>query len=200
MRQRHETWTLYNATVEISGDPVEVFDEVDVEVLIERNPPHQLPAEDTSGTLRFRFTPPEDIFYNDEGVPRQLDVVAETQYEKVEFESLIVTTEMSREMEFVTLEADKEELMEKPDTDLAKTIEKHWPPARLLVKCETCGEVLFDTDEGWPAMDSGSYMATLIKTLAGKHDADEGHRSIDVAIDKQPAPVRDVDCTITVNG
>lgn len=196
--KRRETWTLYNAEVRVQH-PEETFTEVDVEVVIERNRPPELTYLDISGTFAFRSTPPAGTFFADDGCPRKLDIVAETQYETVELEAVLMTSEADGEMEFVAIDADKTTHKEKPDMTLEETLEKHWPPARVLVTCETCGDVLFDTDEGWPALRGASYMATLIKTFAGKHEADDGHRSIDIGIDKQPAPVRDVDCTITVN-
>lgn len=196
-RNLRETWTLHNAELRVGR---ETFAEVDVEVVIERNPPHSLPARDFHGTFEFRFTPPEDIFFEDDGMPKQLDVVAETPYERIDFDYVLMTAGVGHEMDFVARSADKTEKMEKPDNQLEETLAENWPPARVLVKCETCGEVLYDTDDTWPAIAGPSYMDTLIKVLAGKHDADEGHRSIDIGIDTKPEPVREVDCTVTVNG
>lgn len=83
---------------------------------------------------------------------------------------------------------------------LEEALEEHAIPRRILVECDECDESLYDTDEGEPTMWRPSYLSTLIKTIARKHGSEKSHYGINVAIDSEPNPVREIEATITVNG
>lgn len=82
---------------------------------------------------------------------------------------------------------------------LEESLEEHWPPHRVIAECGECGGEFFDTEKEQPAMWRPSYLATLIKTFAQKHESKTGHASIDVAVDTEPTPVREIECRVTVN-
>jgi hypothetical protein len=83
--------------------------------------------------------------------------------------------------------------------NLEKSLERHWPPHRVIVTCQKCGDTILDTNEKKPAISAADYLANLIDILSRKHRESFGHSSIDVGITPEPSPVREIDCDITIN-
>jgi hypothetical protein len=84
--------------------------------------------------------------------------------------------------------------------ELEATLDKHWPPQRVIASCGDCGEVLFDCPKrDQPSISSPSYVASLITAYFRNHENKSGHDDFDVQIDKVPTVKREIDCTITVN-
>lgn len=83
--------------------------------------------------------------------------------------------------------------------NLEESLREHWPPHRIFVECGECGGELFDSKKHQPLNWQASYTATLIESFAKQHNSRTGHANIDVAIDKEPTPVREIDCHVTVN-
>lgn len=82
---------------------------------------------------------------------------------------------------------------------LSEQLEEYWPPNRIIVECGECSGELFDSKKHEPLEWQASYTASLIESFAQQHNSRTGHASIDVAIDKEPTPVREIDCRVTVN-
>lgn len=197
---RQIEWGIEDAEVQI-GDDVR-FSNCDLELVIRKQfMAKRLVGTDIDGTFHLTHPLPEPVFFDEDDVPKCRDAVFENDEKKIEIEGMLVTTEGgSNKAEFVATDAEQTVFNEQSVVEVSKLEEvfaEHWSPKRVLTKCDECGVTLFDTDETQPTIWKPSYMATLIKTLACQHEAQAGHRSLDIEIDESSA-VREIDCTITV--
>lgn len=84
-------------------------------------------------------------------------------------------------------------------TDLQSKLEEHWPPHSIIVKCDVCDRIFFDSRKETPAIEGPSYFAYLINDFASIHARKTGHKDVDVEINKQPTAVSEIDVTVTIN-
>ena len=83
--------------------------------------------------------------------------------------------------------------------NLESTLKEHWPPNRIVASCGQCGKEFYDTHKEDPTMAGYSFFSILLKIYARKHKKHTGHKDLQVDINKEPTPVREIDCEITVN-
>jgi hypothetical protein len=83
---------------------------------------------------------------------------------------------------------------------LEYALERHWPPNRVVVNCKECEKTILDTEKQQTNYLSANHLSSLIEVHSQKHREVSGHSSIDVGIDTNPAPVREIDCEVIVDG
>jgi hypothetical protein len=86
------------------------------------------------------------------------------------------------------------------DTYLEEQLSEHWPLNRVVVTCDECGDVLYDTNENTPFEYSPSVYETAIRVRVSFHHEECGHKSVTVDIEKDPEiTMGDFDVTVEVD-
>lgn len=83
--------------------------------------------------------------------------------------------------------------------ELRTALEDHWPPNGVRVECKKCNKELYNTKKKPPKYHFSDYVASEIEMVAAMHESQSRHRHIHIEIIPPPSPVREIDCTITVN-
>lgn len=82
---------------------------------------------------------------------------------------------------------------------LEEKLKENWKPRRVVVSCDVCGGEIFHSKKETPAIPRPSFWTKIILQFVKKHHKRVGHDSINVKIDTEPTPVKEIDATITVN-
>lgn len=72
---------------------------------------------------------------------------------------------------------------------------EHWPLDSMHISCNECGKELYSGSSF--AIETPSYVETLVYTCALKHARESGHVDVDVGISSTDT-VKEIDNTITV--
>ena len=119
MHERTIEWQIEDADLQIGPDAR--FAHTDLSVTLRKYTNHgtQQPAfcgNSISGTIGLNSPAPAQMFYDDEGLPVSLDVVAENDDHKIKLDDVLVTTYPDGYVvEFVARDADKIEKESEPD-------------------------------------------------------------------------------------
>lgn len=109
------TWTLDGAKVTIEDE--RPFYDCDIEVLIEREYMYgNLVAKSYSGELNFSEPVDEDLFFNEDGHPKCLEVLAESTLEYIHLDAALCNRKDDSTVEFVANGGEKEVTTEPTET------------------------------------------------------------------------------------
>lgn len=75
---------------------------------------------------------------------------------------------------------------------------EHWVPQNVTVKCEDCGETLYDSSKHADKMDMKMDVARDIYSMVLKHNSEEDHWNFDMNITKKAEVTSDIEMNVTV--